>query len=151
MSSSAALEVATAQACSLFSGGAFIIGTGGATLTPMQVAALCQRAEQIASGVRCGILDQAASCLGQPRKAVLLDCRSLESRYLPFDAPDLSLVVIDTSVRRELAASAYNERRQQCEDAANLLRNVIMQQDPENAQVRQIKALRDITSEQFDL
>src|SRR5260370_27007861 len=151
MSSSAALEVATAKACALFSAGNFTIGNDDSTFTPMKVAALCQRAEQIASGVQCGILDQAASCLGRPEKAVLLDCRSLEYRYIPFNVPDLSLVVIDTSVRRELAASAYNERRRQCEDAANLLRNVIMQQDPENAQVRQIKALRDITSEQFDL
>ena len=77
MSSSAALEVATAEACALFSRGAFTIGSEGATLTSMQVAAACQRAEQIASGVRCGILDQAASCLGRPGKAVLLDCRSL--------------------------------------------------------------------------
>src|SRR5438128_773507 len=53
MSSSAALEVATAQACSLFSRGSFTIGNETATLTPMQVAATCQRAEQIASGVRC--------------------------------------------------------------------------------------------------
>src|SRR5712692_3982282 len=111
MSSSAALEVATAQVCALFSGGCFTIGAEGATLTPMQVAAICQRAEQIASGVLCGILDQAASCLGQPGKTILLDCRSLEYRYLPFDAPGLSLVVIDTNVRRELAASAYNARR----------------------------------------
>src|SRR5207245_6727140 len=75
MSSSAALEVATAQACALFSSGKFTIGAENATLTPMKVAEICQHAEQIASGVRCGILDQAASCLGQPGKAILLDCR----------------------------------------------------------------------------
>src|SRR5258708_38090558 len=104
MSSSAALEVATAQICALFSAGNFTIGNNDSTFTPMKVAALCQRAEQIASGVQCGILDQAASCLGRPEKAVLLHCRSLEYRYIPFNVPDLSLVVIDTSVRRELAA-----------------------------------------------
>lgn len=150
MSSSAALEVATAQACALFSNGKFTIGTEHATLTPMQVAERCQHAEQIASGVRCGILDQAASCLGQPGKAILLDCHALAYRYLPFDDPDLSLMVIDTGVRRELAASAYNERRQQCEEAAMMLRSVIMQHEPNNTQAQKITALRDITQEQFD-
>jgi galactokinase len=150
MSSSAALEVATAQACALFSGGKFTIGAKGATLAPLQVAALCQRAEYIASGLKSGILDQAASCLGQPGKAVLLDCRSLEYHYLPFRAPEISLVVIDTGVRRELASSAYNERRQQCEEAVEILRGLIEQQEPENQQAREIKSLRDITQEQFD-
>lgn len=151
MSSSAALEVATAYACALFSADQFSIGSEGATLTPMQVAAICQRAEQIASGVQCGILDQAASCLGQPEKAVLLDCRSLEYRYLPFHAPGLSLVVIDTGVRRELAASAYNERRRQCEEAATLLRTIITRQEPDNEAAQKITALRDISQEQFAL
>lgn len=149
MSSSAALEVATAYACVLFSAGHFSIGAEGATLTPMQVAAICQHAEQIASGVQCGILDQAASCLGQPEKAVLLDCRSLEYRYLPFHAPGLSLVVIDTGVRRELASSAYNERRRQCEEAATLLREIITRQEPDNEAAQAITALRDISQEQF--
>lgn len=150
MSSSAALEVATAQACALFSGGRFTIGNERATLKPMEVAALCQRAEQVASGVRSGILDQAASCLGRPGQATLLDCRSLMYRYLPFDAPDIALMVIDTSVRRELAATAYNERRKQCEEAAQILRDVIVQHEPENEAARSIRALRDVSQEQFD-
>ena len=100
MSSSAALEVATAHACALFSQGKLSIGIQNASLSLMEVAALCQRAEHIASGLRSGILDQAASCLGQPGKAILLDCRSLEYRYLPFEYPEISVVVIDTSVRR---------------------------------------------------
>jgi galactokinase len=150
MSSSAAIEVATAQMCVFFSNGRFTIGTEGATLTPIEVAALCQRAEWAASGVRCGILDQAASCLGRPGQAILLDCRSLEYRYLPFDAPDLSLVVIDTGVRRELAASAYNERRRQCEEATQMLRDIIAQHELENQSAVVIRALRDVTKEQFD-
>ncbi|GCE13020.1 galactokinase [Tengunoibacter tsumagoiensis] len=149
MSSSAALEIATAQAFALFSDGKFTIGEKGTTLTYLEVAALCQRAEQIASGVMCGILDQAASVLGLPGKAILLDCRSMEYRYLPFEAPNVSVVVIDTSVRRELASSAYNERRSQCEQATQLLQKAILQADPENSQARQIKELRDITPEQY--
>jgi galactokinase len=150
MSSSAALEVATAQASALFSGGKFTIDEHGATLAPLQVAALCQRAEHISSGLKSGILDQAASCLGQPGKAVLLDCRSLAYRYLPFNAPEISLMVIDTGVRRELATSAYNERRQQCEEAVQILRSLIEKHEPDNQQAQDIKALRDITQEQFD-
>ena len=113
------------------------------------MAALCQRAEHIASGVRSGILDQAASCLGQPGKAILLDCRSLAYRYLPFDDPGISLVVIDTGVRRELASSAYNERRSQCEEAANMLRDIIARSEPQNSPVGAIRALRDISPAQF--
>ncbi|MDQ2904300.1 MAG: galactokinase [Chloroflexota bacterium] len=150
MSSSAALEVATAQASALFSAEYFTIGTQGATLTPMEVARVCQQAEQIASGVRCGILDQAASCLGRPGHAVLLDCRSLAYRYLPFDAPGLSLVVIDTGVRRDLATSAYNERRQQCEEATRLLREFIARAEPGSEAAHHISALRDVTPEQFE-
>lgn len=149
MSSSAALEVATAQACAHFSGGRFTIGAEHATLRPLEVAALCQNAEHRASGVQSGILDQAASCLGRSEYAVFLDCRSLDYRYLPFRAPDFSLVVIDTGVRRELAASAYNERRQQCDEATRLLRDIILQREPENESAQHISALRDITPEQF--
>jgi galactokinase len=149
MSSSASLEVATVQAFALFSDGKLTIGEENATLKPMQVAALCQRAEHIASGLRSGILDQSASCLGQPEKAILIDCRSLEYRYLPFFDPALSLMVIDTGVRRELATSGYNERRQQCEEAVKLLRDMITQHEPGNTQAQQIRALRDITPEQF--
>lgn len=149
MSSSAAIEVATAQACMLFSQGGFTIGAKGATFEPLQVAQLCQRAEHIASGVKSGILDQAASCLGQEGKVILLDCRSLDYRYFPFDSPNIVLVVIDTNVRRELASSAYNERREQCEEATRRLRDMILRDEPENAQARDIRALRDISPEQF--
>jgi len=149
MSSSAALEVATAQACALFSQGHFTIGHQGATLTPMQVAALCQRAEQLASGVQCGILDQAASCLGRTETAILLDCRSLSYRYLPFLLPELALLTIDTGMHRELANSAYNERRKQCEEAFYLLRDLIMHHNPDNEATQSMLALRDITQEQL--
>jgi galactokinase len=149
MSSSAAIEVATAQACMLFSQGSFTIGAEGATFQPLQVALLCQRAEHIASGVMSGILDQAASCLGQEGRVVLLDCRSLEYRSIPFNDPCIALVVIDTNVRRELAGTAYNERREQCEEATRLLRDMLLRDEPENAQARDIRALRDISPEQF--
>lgn len=148
MSSSAALEVATVQACQFFTRTTFAADTPGLTLAPLQVAKLCQRAEWIASGVHCGILDQAASCLGRPGQAVLLDCRSLEYRYVPFDTPGIALVVIDTGVRRELATSAYNERRRQCEESARLLGEQIDRHEPQAG--RQVQSLRDISLEEFE-
>lgn len=149
MSSSAALEVASVQAFSFFAAHPFTISSEGATLTPLQAAEICQRAEWAASSLRCGILDQAASCLGKPGHAVLLDCRSLDYRYLPFVAPGISLVVVDTGVRRELAASAYNERRAQCEQATELLREQIAHDEPTELEQREIQSLRDITPEEF--
>jgi galactokinase len=137
MSSSAALQVAALQACQLFARGA--AGSPPA-LQPLQAAALCQHAEWRACGVRCGILDQAAACLGRPGQAVLLDCRSLRYRYLPCVFPQVALVVIDSGVRRSLAASAYNERRQQCEQATRLL--------SEQAS-RPLASLREVTPEIF--
>lgn len=145
MSSSAALEVAGVQAFQLFAQHPLMPCSSGQPLTPLQVAELCQRAEWIASGVRCGILDQAASCLGRPGQAVLLDCRALSYRYLPFEAPAVSLVLIDTGVRRTLATSAYNERRQQCEEATNLLRPTLIDDT-----MNEIQALRDISWEEFE-
>ncbi|HEY1354191.1 MAG TPA: galactokinase [Ktedonobacteraceae bacterium] len=138
MSSSAALEVATFQACQLFAREA-----GAATdaaLTSLQVAELCQHAEWMASGVRCGILDQACACLGRPGQAIFLDCRSLAYRYVPFATPDLALVVIDSGVRRDLAGSAYNERRRQCEEATRLLSELAG---------RRIEHLSEVSAETF--
>jgi galactokinase len=149
MSSSAALEVASAQAFSLFSDGSFTIGDRAASLSPMRVAAICQHAEWVASGVRSGILDQSASCLGRPQHAIFIDCRSLDYRYIPFDAPSLSLMVIDTGVRHELASTGYNERRQQCEEAALMLRDLAAQHEPDNARPGDIRSLRDVTPELF--
>ena len=148
MSSSAALEVATVQACQFFTPAPFPIGTQNTSLAPLQVAKLCQHAEWSASGVRCGILDQADSCLGRDGQAVLLDCRSLEYRYVPFATPGMALVVLDTSVRRELAASAYNERRRQCEEAVRLLGEQLARHAPQAA--RQVQSLRDISPEEFE-
>src|SRR5690348_12634960 len=94
MSSSAALEVATAT---------FFAALAGLQLEPLAVARLGQQAEHHAVGVRVGILDQAASCLGRAGHAILLDCRSLAYELVPFDLPEVTLVVCDTGVRRELA------------------------------------------------
>src|SRR5258708_5486035 len=84
MSSSAALEVAAAT---------FAAALGGPALAPLETARLCQRAERRGVGVECGILDQAAACLGRSGAALLLDCRSLAYEYVPFDLPEVALAV----------------------------------------------------------
>ena len=111
LSSSAALEVATLRCLRQLL---------GLTLDDVQVAQMAQRAEIDYAGVRCGILDQMASSLADTTRALLLDTRSLERRFVPLP-PDSAILVIDSGMPRSLAASAYNLRRAECEQAASLL------------------------------
>lgn len=103
LSSSAALEVAVALA----------LGFEGSTL---ELARMCQRAEQAASGVPCGILDQLASAGGIDGHAMVMDCESLE--LTPVRVPDdLEIVVVHSRQERALMGSAYAQRRAECEEA----------------------------------
>ena len=111
LSSSAAVEVATACA---------LVANSGLHIDERELARLCQRAENEFVGARVGIMDQFVSLFGQAHKALLLDCRSLEFRLLP--VPDnVRLIICNTMVKHELASSAYNERRAQCEAGAKHL------------------------------
>src|SRR5579862_7726072 len=134
LSSSAALEVAAAT---------FAQALGAPALPPLMVAQLCQRAEQQSVGVRVGIMDPAASCLGRAGHAILLDCRSLVYEYVPVNLPDLALAVYDTRVPHSLASTGYNERRSQCEQAVALLAPSLQRETPR----REIASLRDITTD----
>ena len=79
-----------------------------------QAALACQRAEQHATGVQVGVMDQFASALGQRGHALLLDCATLEYEPVPF--PDeLAIAVIDSGEHRSLAATPYNQRRREAE------------------------------------
>jgi galactokinase len=124
LSSSAALELATARAFSVVS--AF-------PWNPAKMARICQRAENDWVGVRCGVMDQMISAAGRAGHALLIDCRSLESRSVSIP-PDIVVVVMDTASRRGLVDSAYNERREQCETAARFFG---------------VPALRDVTVAEF--
>lgn len=107
LSSSAALEVAVALA----------LGFEG---SPLELALACQQAEQLASGVHSGIMDQLASAAGVDGHALLIDCEKLTVR--PVALPeDIDVVVIHSGEPRRLADSAYGERRAQCETAAGLV------------------------------
>ncbi len=108
LSSSAALELATAQAFTAVS---------HLTWDAAKMAQLAQKAENEWVGVNCGIMDQMVSAAGQPHHALLIDCRSLETELVPLPE-ETAVVILDTNTRRGLVDSAYNERREQCEIAA---------------------------------
>jgi len=111
LSSSAALEMAAVQA---------FAAAGGFTVPADQAARIGQKAEHVFVGANTGLMDQLASALGQPDHVLLIDCRDLSFRPVPVP-PGAAVLIADTGVRRQLAASAYNERRSQCEAAARAL------------------------------
>ena len=146
LSSSAALEVASALAF-LGACGLEIANTGINSnsenelieLPPMELAALCQRAEHEFAGVNCGIMDQSISLLGKADHALFLDCRSLEYKQVPLNLSDILIVICNTNVKRELASSEYNKRRAECEKGVEILQQWIPS----------ITSLRDVTLENF--
>jgi galactokinase len=108
LSSSAAVELAAARAFSV---------TSNIEWDAKQMARLAQKAENEWVGVNCGIMDQMASAASKSGYALFLDCRSLEIQHAPLPE-NAAVVILDTSTRRGLVESAYNERRSQCEEAA---------------------------------
>jgi galactokinase len=111
LSSSAALELATARAFQQ---------TTGFDWEPNAIARICRRAENQWVGVASGVMDQVACGRGRAGHAMLLDCRSLELEHVPVPA-EVAIVVLDTGTRRDLQGSAYNDRRRECEEAARVL------------------------------
>ena len=83
-----------------------------------QIALMGQSTEHNYVGVKCGIMDQFASCFGKEGSLIRLDCRSLEYEYVPFNPKGYKLVLLNTCVAHELASSAYNKRRESCENVA---------------------------------
>ena len=124
LSSSAALELATARGFAAIT---------GVIWQPVAMARLAQRAENEWVGVNCGIMDQLISAAGVSNHALLIDCRTLETRSVPIPG-SVAVVVLDTGTRRGLVDSAYNERRAQCEAAARVFG---------------VAALRDVDVETF--
>jgi len=87
----------------------------------VELVKLSQRAENQFVGVSCGIMDQFAIGMGKRDRAMLLDCKTLECRYIPIVLGEHSLVISNTNSPRSLAGSKYNERRGECERAAHEL------------------------------
>ena len=123
LSSSAALEVATLRALRQLL---------GFELDDVKLAQIAQRAEIDYAHVNCGIMDQMASSLCDEKHMLFIDARTLEHRLVEMPA-GTELIVIDSGVPRTLAASKYNERRAECEEASRKLG---------------VKALRDVTDPQ---
>ncbi len=126
LSSSAALELAAAWALTEAPGGG---------LEPLDLARICQRAENAYVGVNCGLMDQFASACGVEGDAVLLDCRSLDFQPIALPLATHTLVVVHTGSTRSLTTSQYNVRRAQCEAAAAAL----------GAEDPAVRSLRDVT------
>ncbi|HEY2827024.1 MAG TPA: galactokinase [Pirellulales bacterium] len=112
LSSSAALEVATATLLETML---------GQSLEPIQKALLCQEAEHKFAGVPCGIMDQFSSALCTVDHLMLLDCQSQEVKLVPFESPDVTVMISNSNVKHELTGGEYAQRRAQCEAAAKLL------------------------------
>ena len=112
LSSSAAIEVVTAIALNTLHD----VG-----LSPSEIADLAHRAENDFVGVRCGIMDQYASALGEPGKALWMRCQGPRWEHVPFDPAACEVLVMDTVRPRTLAASGFNERVEQCAAARRFL------------------------------
>ena len=125
LSSSAALEVATAQ---------FLMALRAIRLEPIVVARLCQRAENEFVGVPSGLLDQATSVFARKDHLVHFDFQTDDITAIPFP-PYLALVIANTTAQRQLVASEYNTRREECVAAATALG---------------VRSLREISSTQLE-
>ncbi len=130
LSSSAALEIATALAlCRLYK----------ITANPLTLAKIGQAAENDFTGAHCGLLDQISSLSGKSEALVFTDFRSLKVETLPLSA-DICFLLADTCVKHSLVASAYNERREQCEQAAAFFASVLP---------HPVAALRDVSLDEW--
>ena len=113
LSSSAALESTFAFALNeLFHNG----------IDKFELAKIGQSTEHNYCGVKCGIMDQFASIFGKEGSLIRLNCNTLEHKYFPFNPKGYKLVLVDSCVKHELASSAYNKRRESCENAAAHIR-----------------------------
>jgi galactokinase len=126
LSSSAALEVAT---------GAALLTLAGQQMDPGRLALLAQKAEHEYAGVPVGIMDQTIVAGGKAGHAMLLDCRDLSKKFVPLDARDVQVVVVNSMVKHELTGGEYAERRRQCEEGVKFFQK----SNPD------IRALRDVT------
>jgi len=106
----------------------------------LELALIAQRAEHHFAGLQCGIMDMFASIHGKNQSVIRLDCRDLSYEYFPFHFSDYQLVLCNSGVKHSLADSAYNTRRQECEQGVSRLKTFY----PE------ISSLRDVSSAQVE-
>ena len=130
LSSSASIELATAVAMNK---------VFNLYIPQVELVKFCQEAENKFVGMNCGIMDQFAIGMGKEGCAVLLDCNTLNYEYAPLDLKGVSIVIMNTNKRRELADSKYNERRAECERALKELQRKLP-----------IKSLGDLSINEFE-
>jgi len=112
LSSSASLELLVAE---------ILVNLNGLDVDMLTKVKLSQQAENEYVGVNCGIMDQFAIGMGQPNQAIQLNTNSLTYQYADCDLQDYKILIMNTNKQRELADSKYNERRAECDAAAELL------------------------------
>ncbi len=122
LSSSAAIEVVTA--ITLVSLGNTSYGLNQ-PMDMVQMAVISQKAENKYVGVNCGIMDQFASAMGKANHAIFLNCRDLSYQHVPLNLKGNKIIIANTNKKRGLADSKYNERRSQCEQAFDILKEFI--------------------------
>jgi galactokinase len=92
------------------------------SIPKVEIALMGQKAEHWV-GINCGIMDQFSSVMGQENKVIKIDCRTLDYEYHDANFNDYSLILFDSNVKHSLMTSAYNERRQQCEEGIAIIKN----------------------------
>ena len=130
LSSSAALEVLT---------GLILKDMYGFDVSMTDIALIGQYAENNFNGCNCGIMDQFASAMGKKDHAIFLDTNTLEYEYAPVELKDAQIIVVNSKVKHSLVNSAYNDRRNDCEEALKELQTVV-----------DVDALGELTEEQFE-
>ncbi|AWV98313.1 galactokinase [Arcticibacterium luteifluviistationis] len=106
----------------------------------LDLAKIAQKAEHNFAGVRCGIMDMYASLMGKKGHVIQLDCKNLTHTYLPFEMDDIAVLLFNSGVKHNLAESAYNERREQCEKGLSFFQN----------QYPEINSFRDLSFETLE-
>ncbi len=130
LSSSAAIEVSTLAALCV---------AAGEEIDPKAIALAAQRAENEYVGMNCGIMDQYASACGKKNHALLLDCKAVESEYIPVDFGKYQLVIANCNKPHSLVGSEYNNRRRETEEALAIIRTKL-----------DVACLADVTEEVFE-
>ena len=149
LSSSASLELLTAYLLvhlSCLLRGEPVPGEGIGTRDEsvrIELAKICQDAENEFVGVGCGLMDQFAVAMGRRDSALLLNCATMEYEYIPVALSDYRLVIMDTGKRRSLESSAFNQRREECERALSCLRQRSEIANLCSAKVEQLDAIPD--------
>ena len=140
LSSSASIEMVTAFALNALADNHF---------STLELVKMAQHAENDFVGMNCGIMDQFASGFGKDGHAIALDCNTLNYEYVPLALDGLRFVICNSKKKRGLVDSAYNQRRQECEEALHILQQLVPIQHLCQLNMEQFQELSSQVSDQF--